>query len=113
MTIRMFCPVSYHSRRVRQMKQAIATVIRPGGRILLDGVRVFLRAGEPACADGWGGYFAVPVELPVEDGAAYQLTTDDGRVGRITVTEVMVRPDEQWVGFRGSGPLPERVRGRM
>jgi hypothetical protein len=81
------------------MEQVTATVVRPGGRILLDGVRVFLRADEPARPDGWGGYFTVPVELPVEDGALYQLATDDGRAGRITVT-------------RGDGP-PGRAVGRV
>jgi hypothetical protein len=90
------------------MEQVIATIVRSGGRILLDGVRVFLRVTEPDHADGWGGYFTAPVELSVEEGASYRLATDYGRTGGIRVTEVVAWPDGQLVEFQGAGPLGGR-----
>jgi hypothetical protein len=92
------------------MEQVIATVVRTDGTILLDEVRVFLRADEPDHADGWGGYFTAPVDVSVEDGASYRLVTDEGRAGGIAVTGVTARPDGQRVGFRGSGPLHGTAR---
>lgn len=82
--------------------------IKKGNTVLIDNISILIdsETDQISRLQGWHGSFISPTFIDIMPGGTFQLFLDDGRSGKIIITNMeMSNSTKQVFYFTGNGPL--------